>query len=493
VELLAHHYLSALEYADTDSEAKAALGTQACIALRDAGDRAFTLNAFVQATGFYRDALALWPTEEPARPQLLFRYASALHVTGDRNEEQALEDARQALSAAGDLETAAEADLLLAEMWWIRGRGDHVEHHLQHAASLVSGRGGSPAKARVLAAAARFRMLAGEMEEAIQVGREALALAEALGLQELLADALITVGTARCAAGDGGGEADLERGTALALEANALRVAQRGYNNLADAMGRKGSLAERIKLLKEAYRLADQLGATQNARFHQSHIVEELIEQGNWDEALEIADEFIALCETESGHRQEAPVLSLRAWIRLARGQEERALADWERALALVRRPGGGSIPLLALGARINAELGRLAEAQALADEVLSYDAEAVARDGTELAWVAARIERSAELKAKLAAAPDRRGHWRQLADLLLAGDAVIAADRVGELTYWLTEADARLLAARQLVEQDHSEDAKEQLTKALPFYRSVGATRFIREAEALLGVEAHA
>ncbi|HMJ59349.1 MAG TPA: tetratricopeptide repeat protein, partial [Gemmatimonadales bacterium] len=267
---------------------------------------------------------------------------------------------------------------------------------------------------------------------------------------------------------------------------------QRGYNNLADEMGRMGGVAKRIKLLTQASRIAEQLGDIQSRRFYQPLICEELLGQGNWDEALDIADEFIAECDAGSGHRQEAVVRSLRAWIRLARGQDDRALADWERALALVRRRPGGtrldtSTALLAFGARICAELGRVAEAQALADEVLSFEAEAVARDGTELAWVAARIGRTAELQAKLAEVPHEGGHWRQLADLLLAGDAAIAADRLGEMTYWLNEADARLLAANQLAEQGRDEEAKEQLEKALPFYRSIGATRFLSEAEALL------
>ena len=51
----------------------------------------------------------------------------------------------------------------------------------------------------------------------------------------------------------------------------------------------------------------------------------------------------------------------------------------------------------------------------------------------------------------------------------------------------WAIEADTRLLAGRQLVEQGRHEEANEQLEKALSFYRSVGATHFIREAEALL------
>ena len=67
-----------------------------------------------------------------------------------------------------------------------------------------------------------------------RVGRETLALGEALELPE---------SGRRAHHGRHGevcrrrGEADLERGIALALEANALRVAQRGYNNLAILMG----------------------------------------------------------------------------------------------------------------------------------------------------------------------------------------------------------------------------------------------------------------
>jgi class 3 adenylate cyclase/tetratricopeptide (TPR) repeat protein len=495
VELLAHHYLSALEYTPGDDAANANLATRTCIALRDAGDGASALNAFAQASGFYREALRLWPAEEPGRPQLLFRYASALHVTGDPKEQELLEDARKALLTIGDVESAAEADTLLAEMWWHEGRGDYVERHLQHAASLVGGRTASPAKVRVLSGVAKFRMLAGEMDEAIEVGQEARALAEALGLHELLADALITVGTARCGAGDIGGEADIERGTALALEANALRVAQRGYNNLADVAGRRGGMVERARLLTQAFQLAKQVGDTQGARFYQALIAGESVDQGNWDGALEIADEFIAKCDAGSDHVLEPFVRSIRAWISLARGEDERALADCERALLLVRRPGGATPPgagitLRAVGARIYAELGRLAEAQVLADELLSLEADAVARDGEDLALVADRIGRGAELRAKLAAAPRERDHWGQVADLVLAGDAASAADRLGEKGYWSNEADTRLLAARQLIGQGRFEGANEQLEKALSFYRSVGATRFIREAEALLAMK---
>jgi hypothetical protein len=48
-------------------------------------------------------------------------------------------------------------------------------------------------------------------------------------------------------------------------------------------------------------------------------------------------------------------------------------------------------------------------------------------------------------------------------------------------------EADARLRAAEKLVGEGRRTEADEQLQSALAFYRSVGATRYVREAEALL------
>ena len=48
-------------------------------------------------------------------------------------------------------------------------------------------------------------------------------------------------------------------------------------------------------------------------------------------------------------------------------------------------------------------------------------------------------------------------------------------------------EAEARLHAAEELVAQGCRVEADEQLEQALAFYRSVGATRYVRETEALL------
>jgi hypothetical protein len=52
-------------------------------------------------------------------------------------------------------------------------------------------------------------------------------------------------------------------------------------------------------------------------------------------------------------------------------------------------------------------------------------------------------------------------------------------------------EARVRLWLAEALVRQNRRAEADTQLQRALAFYRSVGATRYIREGEALLAASA--
>lgn len=94
-----------------------------------------------------------------------------------------------------------------------------------------------------------------------------MALAEALGIQELRAESLITLGTATWNEGNPAGLADVEKGLRIALEINALSAALRGYNNLASACGDTGEFRRRRELLMEAVRLGMRLGARDGVRF----------------------------------------------------------------------------------------------------------------------------------------------------------------------------------------------------------------------------------
>jgi class 3 adenylate cyclase/tetratricopeptide (TPR) repeat protein len=488
-EMLAHHHLSALELARVAGSPTAGLVAQARTSLVQAGDRAFSVNAFEPAAIYYAQALELHPETDQNRTRVLWGYARALFAAGSESRAGVLEQARTALDELGDAESAAEADAMLATVWWHHGDRKEVDAHLARALAITRDRPPSAAKARVLSAAARFRMLTySDNQQAIADAREALSLTEGLGLQELRADTLVTLGTARWHDDDADGVADIEEGLRIALEHNALSAAQRAYNNLASLASDKGEYSRRKELLLEGQRLATRLGARDEARFITAQLIFGKIDEGAWDDALRSAAGFIAECERGSPHRQEQTVRLVRAWIYAARDDLDAAWGESERALNLARDTHDPQWLQGMLGDVINiyAETGRLDEAKALAEEALSYDPVMAEADFVGLAWVAEQLGLdSRRVQAHLDYASARLV-WKRVAELILAGEFEEVADLSARMDVKFFEARARVRVARALLEEQRPADADAQLQQALGWFRSVGATRYIREAEQL-------
>ncbi len=80
---------------------------------------------------------------------------------------------------------------------------------------------------------------------------------------------------------------------------------------------------------------------------------------------------------------------------------------------------------------------------------------------------------------------------WVEAAQAALAGDFVRAAEISAASGAPAEEAELRLRAAEALVQAGRRADAEVELQKALAFYRSVGAKRYVRRGEALLAATA--
>ena len=486
-DLLAHHYLSALELARVAGVDAGVLEEAASNALRRAGERAIGLNAFASAARFLEEALELGVPEKE-QPLVLFRFAAALHRSGDERRIERVGEAREALIAAGDPETAAEACVLLAEAWWDQGQNERGREQLERARELVSDRPASASAARVLVEVSRYAMLADETDEAIRTGREALEISEKLGLSELVPSALINVGSARGNSGDDGGIADLERAIEIATATNHPDLG-RAYNNLA-AMHSNVERAYELQLRgKEA---ADRLGNVPVGRFLESQLMLSAFDLGRWDDFLRAADEFIAACEAGSPHYAESYARERRADLLLARDDPESAAVDAARSLELARSAKDPQAlqPALAVQIRVDLALGRLAEARRTAAELLSLLESTTTSFGVlTLALNAERLGVADRLPAVLSRLPDRA--WTRAAAAVVRGDFVLAADIAAEDSWRVDEAEIRLRAAEVLVAAGRRQEADLQLRKALSFFRSVGATRFVREGEALLAATA--
>ncbi|MEX2614441.1 MAG: adenylate/guanylate cyclase domain-containing protein [Gaiellaceae bacterium] len=492
-ELLAHHWRSALDLARALGGDEAVLVDRTRLALRNAGDRAFALNSYAVAAAQYEEALGLWPGDDEERPNLLFRLGRALYDAYDDRREQALDEARDALLAAGESELAAETEAFLALVSWYQGHGEAARAHLSRAQELT-GDSVSASGARVLAVSARNRAIAGEYEDGRTIAETALEMAEALGLDELRAHALTTIGMAKNFLGDPSGLQDMERALELALEIDSP-VASSIVNNLAVEAFLAGDLTRAEALYADALRIAERLGDAEGVRFIGANLIWVAFMRGRWDEASAGAEDFVAECEAGSPHTNELGMRLVRGSIRRARGDADGALADHLHAVALAREraaPLDLVAALLTCAAR-HAERGELAEARALVDEAIPIVRETgVARGVVELVPFAESLDVRDALREAMEANPPRRDiPWRNAALLALRDDLRDAADIFSAAGNPTFEAELRLYGGERLIEAGRRREGEAELEKALAFYRSVGATFFIQRGEQLLAKSA--
>jgi hypothetical protein len=99
-------------------------------------------------------------------------------------------------------------------------------------------------------------------------------------------------------------------------------------------------------------------------------------------------------------------------------------------------------------------------------------------------AQAAVRLSLGDELLDALTNHPTTR--WTEAVEAYVAGEYLTAADILAEAGTKVDEAEARLRAAEQLAAAGERAEAEEQRNLALAFYRAVGATRYIEEAEAV-------
>jgi class 3 adenylate cyclase/tetratricopeptide (TPR) repeat protein len=458
-DALAHHHRQAVDYTRAAGGRIEGLAAQAHEALRAAGDRAATLNAFAAAATLYGSALEL--ADEERRPALLLARARArFRVDGGDPDE--LERARAAL--AGEPEAAAEAAVMLGELLWTRGRRDEAFARFADARALVDGRPPSRSTVHVLANVSRFLTMADAHEDAVALGRRALADAGRLGLDDLCAHALTTIGAARVASGDAGGVGDLERSVEIARAIGSAETV-RASMNLASTMANLGDLAGAFGVYADGRAEATRFGDTARLRWFEAEQLYEWYWTGAWDEALGRADAFVG--EFDGGDRTIAGFDGrlVRARIALARGDVAPALADAQSMVEFADEARAGQLlhPALALLARALADAGRRDDAAAAVERLI-----AAWRDGgrplvtfwaSDLAMAAERIDGAGSL-ASLAGGGPPAVRWLEAAEAYACREFAVAAARYAAI-------GARPEAALSTVRADAAGERTDRVTLA--------------------------
>jgi tetratricopeptide (TPR) repeat protein len=340
----------------------------------------------------------------------------------------------------------------------------------------------------VLCSLARFEMIRDHNERAVEVGVEALEMADALRISELRAHVLASIGLARARIGDAQGIADLEQSVAIAVAGNSLESV-RGYANLGNALVEAGELSRAFVLYEQGRVAAARFGDADRIRWFEVERMYECYWRGRLDEAAGLADEIVAEVDAGLPTAFEQDARLVRARVRFARDEADGSLADSARALELGRHAGYPEllVPALALRARLLAATGAAAEAAELADQLLEVWPQ---RCPTSywLADFAFALQGLGQSQRMLDAAEQVRAasRWIEAARAVGAdefGDAATVYAAIGSVP---DEALARLAAAARAAAGGAHERVEAQLAQALPALRSMGADRYVREAETL-------
>ncbi|HEU0247630.1 MAG TPA: adenylate/guanylate cyclase domain-containing protein [Gaiellaceae bacterium] len=485
-EMLAHHYVAAFDYARSAGIDADELGIRAATALTEAGDRAYALNAYMAAARYYASARELGPLD----PKSLLAFGRALS-SSERGGDDQFAAAAEAALAVDDVETAAEAEMERGILRFLQGDRDAASSHFDRASSLVAAVRPSRAKAFVTSSISRFNMLAGRSDDAIRTGSEALAMAEELGLHGIRAHALNNIGTAKANTGDRSGLDDLRKSIDISLEHN-LPEARRGLNNLASLVFSFGDIRRAEALSRDSAEVSERFGIIAAAYWDRAELAFCSYYAGRWDEAMRELDSLIEQSEEETRHYMEAACRDIRSRMSLARGDVGGAVNDVTVMLELAAGIKDPQVvhPSRATAANLFVVAGRLEDASTQVDALLAeLEDENLADVNFWAPYLAAAMDALGRGQEFLERAPGlgTATPWLEAASCWVRGEFGRAADLFGEIGSLPDEALARLRAAEKLVAAGRRSEADEQLARALAFWRSVGATRYIRDGEALL------
>jgi hypothetical protein len=312
-------------------------------------------------------------------------------------------------------------------------------------------------------------------------------MAEALELDDLRLRALGTVAISRGDMGDTQAIADLGELIELCARRNAISELLRAWNNRTALYILQANLEKTREGEAETLRLARHYGQLGQVRFIEGGAsVGNRFHAGEWDDAVARADKVIADVEQGARLYQSQAMWVFRGLIRLARGDDHGAEADAKEAVERVRPIGDTQAvnPVLARASFMFASVGN----KQWADETVTEALESMrplrrlgfaVLDAPSLAWAALQLGREAEVVEVLEREPFK-SPWLRAALAVAVRDFRDAAEIFGGGGFKAYEAFFRLQSRTEA-----------DVRLALDFYRSVGATRYIREAEELLAVNA--
>lgn len=447
----AHHYRESHDLAE------------ALTASLEAADHARRLGAPAEELRHLETALDLWPAVEPAarpsgeggdRVTLTLRASSAAAHAGEAHRAVALTRAALAgVDQEEDSELAARVRYTLADNLITVDNLSAAYAHSSEALALIPAEPATPTWVWAAATHVLAARQVGETEKALQVAREALAVAERLGVTDARADLLVSLaileGSGRSSES---GRARLKEARELARGSGNAQVELRVLFSLAIGSYEAGELEESLPWLTEGLDRARRAGLLSSTYPLEMRYLRLLVlyTLGQWDECLKASATDAEVLPTAGGYT------SGPAWyVSLARGD----LTAADRAGALLAGPFDWMATLVAGIVRTDAAAlagDPEAAVERMRTTVAALTDDVGVRPDVTVRLAALALSAVADRAAELRRGGDGPGarHWADTATELVelarhsAARGVHRAPQGPEGKAWLARAEAEWLRA---------------------------------------------
>ena len=297
----------------------------------------------------------------------------------------------------------------------------------------------------------------------------------------------IVRGTARTGKGDWEGLTEIERGIAVAQESGHMDMVATGYSNLTSNLNYLARLPEAKAAWEEVWAVSLRYGLTWFLDTTSADGAGWAYLEGRWDDAEELCASRFEAIDQGRPVFSDGSLMSLQAWMRLARGDMEGADEDSARAARFARTSDAqAQAAAFAIRPAIALALGMRDEADSVASELLELGPIVPGALGipfptlVDAAWTFHDLGRQDDLTAKVLDPDVIRCPWNGAARAICDGDLARAADLISEIGHTAGAAYAHLRAA------EAGDSAEHHLSAAKAFYGRVGATAFLKRLEAL-------
>ena len=464
-EILAHHCATALGLARAagDADLAGSLVEPAVRYLTLAGDRSWPLDVAAAERHFAR-ALEVAGPDSPRRAALLVRWAKAATQLGRSTEAVGpLEEAIARLRAAGDVRSAAVAQISLAGVLPDDGGTRWLELADEAVASLEAD-GPSRELVAVLTEWLELTIELGDYHKQLDVVERALEMSAQLGLPaDARLELLVTRGCARCDLGVAGGDDDLRQALEMCRTSGLGEHMSWVFTGVANWIYIYEGFQASLAVVAEGLDVARRRGAVDLELDLRTVFVWASQAAGDWDRVLDEAVAIDPMFESISFSWNLSAVRLFRTLILTERGRSREAakLVDWLEQRALDESTAKAGLCIAAAAARM-----------ALGDPVRALD----------------------HLARSESALRDKGGYWEAhllphaVRIALAAGDSALSERLAGSLEPLQPLSRHAIVAAQAFVTEARGDHDAAAAGFADAASRWLGFAAHYEEAQALLG-----